>query len=228
MLESEIRDLLRTLAAELCATAAAVEHEPLEAAGVGERAETPLGNGAVLVAYFDKPVGDDSDRAAAMEQAARLLRACGRRWNASQIPAVSIGHAEPPRERHLARITDYLVALANTQHATNALITLRGKTLASARELEEMQRERISFTLRRLDAEAARTDGTSHAEIATDDCYAVSFWYGAALIAYFDAPYSIDFVRHRARLVTREVSAILGELSDPPPAPAIIAPLPER
>ena len=131
------------------------------------------------------------------------------------------------RERIVARIESYLQALSNTQGMVNATVTHRGCPVASACPLTEMQRERLPFTIKRVVAESARATNSSHADIAGDDFFAQSFWFDACLVAFFDGPYSVDFVRHRARLVTREVSNLLPLLDDPDHDPASTAPIPE-
>jgi len=59
------------------------------------------------------------------------------------------------------------------------------------------------------------------------DFYAVSFWFDACLIVFFSGPYSSDFMRHRARRVTRELANLLPELDDPTLDPVQAAPIPD-
>src|SRR5690606_21844098 len=142
--------------------------------------------------------------AEAMERAARALRACARRWDVERVPACAVGSgpAVAPRERVMTRIVAFLRALANTQSAVNAVVTLRRDIVASSHPLTDEQIASIPFTIRRVDVEAGRSR-SSHGELAGDDFYAVSFWFHAHLVVFFAGPYAVDFARHRARLVTR-------------------------
>lgn len=185
----------------------------------------PLGDGA----YLDVEVAAEPTAAqsAGIERAARALRSIARDHDTA-LPALGGEPELPMRQRIIGRIQNYLEALSDVQGAANALVTVRGDLVASAHPPEELQRERIDFMLRRVDAEVARQVGdSSHTELTGDDFYAASFWYGACLIVFFDGAFSIDFVRHRARLVTRELSALLPDLDDPPRDPARVAPTPE-
>lgn len=166
--------------------------------------------------------------AEAVERSARALRACARRWGAERVPACALGSGAsvPARERVKARILAYLQALTNTQSAINAVVTLRGRAVASSLPLTDTQRASIPFTIRRVDVEANRTK-SSHGELVGDDFYAVSFWYHACLLIFFAGPYAVDFVRHRARLVTRELAPLLAWLDEPPPSSTNVAPIPE-
>jgi hypothetical protein len=133
------------------------------------------------------------------------------------------------RARIVARIEAYLKALVNMQHAVNAVLVLRTDAVATAEPPTELQRERLTFLLKRMSAEERKRRGeTSHAELVGDDFYAVSFWYGACLVVYFDAPYALDFVRHRARRVTHELASMLPDLDEPPHLdPVQTSPLPD-
>jgi hypothetical protein len=201
----------------------------------------PLGKGTYLqlertAAQGDapdaaRPGGLDMDQRMAVERAVRAIRAAVRRWQEERAPALSVTAAEappPPRERVRERIRVYLKALAGSHDAANVLVTLHGAVLASSTPVEELQRARIPFTLRRVAVEVSRSPGRSHAELAGDDFYAVSFWFGACLIAFFSRPYGLDFFRHRARMVIRELSQLLPMMDDePPPGSAQQAPIPE-
>ncbi len=189
----------------------------------------PVGGGALLSAQFYRDPGDrDDERAAALERTARALRACARRWDVPTLPPlVYPDRGVGGRQRALERVEAYLQALSNTHGMLNAIVTHHGQPIASASALTELQRERLPFMLKRVKAEASRRDGSSHAYIAGEDCFAQSFWFDACLIAFFDGPYAVDFVRHRTRLVTRELANLLPMLDDPDRDPAQVAPLPE-
>jgi hypothetical protein len=139
--------------------------------------------------------------------------------------------ARSPRGLILSRVQSYLYALVGSLGMDNAVVTLRGRVLASARPLGELHRAQIPFTVRRVAAEIERRRGTSspssHAELAGEDFYALGFWYGGCLVGFFSRAYSTDFVRHRARLVTRELSHLLSLLDEPLHDPAQTAPRPD-
>lgn len=227
MLTDELKQLLRELVEQTGAQDVAIVHDSEDENAPSDLLSVPIGGGARLTARF--PGDDDAcDRDAAMERAARSLRACARRWDVPTLPPVRFPDGDlGTRDRVVARIVAYLQALANTQGMVNATVTHRGCPVASAEPLTELQRERIPFTLKRVSAEAARSASSSHADIAGDDYFAQSFWFDACLVAFFDAPYSVDFVRHRARLVAKEVSNLLPLLDDPDHDPAHVAPIPE-
>lgn len=224
MLESELRGILRELATEVGAERVSIVRE--EEDGADAKGAIPLGGGAFLVLESGPPEGAEAE--AAVERAARAIRACARRWDADVIPALVAGAAAPSADRVRERIDVFLRGLVGDQSADNAIVSLRGHVVGAAHEPDELQVDRVPFMLKRLDAEAGRLKGkSSHAEISGDDFYAVSFWYGAALIAFFTKPFSLDFVRHRARRVTHELSLLMGDLDDPPRDPARVAPVPD-
>jgi hypothetical protein len=245
VLEDEVRELLRELTRTTGAVSVAVVHDPPLP---GARARVaPLGNGAFLrlelgappVALVGEPAAEpprlkldprrEAEIAEAMERSARALRACARRWEAERVPACSAKRtttSAPAHERIRARIHSFLSALVSTQNAVNAVVTLRRQVVASSHAMTDDQSASIAFTIRRVDVEASRKS-SSHAELMGDDFYAVSFWYHACLIIFFSGPYAVDFVRHRARLVTRELAQLLPLLDEPPPSSASLAPIPE-
>lgn len=240
MFEDELQEVLRDVRSQLGAARVAIVRDAPEPQPVGAEADdsagsgvhsAPLGGGAFLRAEF----AGNSDhggqgRQAAMERAARLLRTCARRWDASEIPALDLPQGGgPTTERARDRVRRFLQALCNTEHAANALVHYRGEIITSAHELEELHRDRVPFTVRRVAAEAARLRGqTSHADISGDDFYAVGFWFDASLVVFFTGSYSLDFIRHRSRLVTRELAALMPLLDDdPPPGSPHQAPVPE-
>jgi len=285
VLKDELRQLLRELAAATGAVSVAIAHPDhpelselpgfsaypglpgryeadLEASSELRSSAThsmsvPVGGGAVLRAGFlcaEEPP-DPNGRAAALERAARALRACARRWDVGTLPPLAFPEtSRSPRGLILSRVRSYLNALVGSLGMDNAVVTLRSRVVASARPLGEMHRAQIPFTVRRVAAEADRRRGgttssiggpgaggapssvgslspssspSSHAELAGDDFYALGFWYGGCLVGFFSRPYSTDFVRHRARLVTRELSHLLSLLDEPSHDPAQTAPRPD-
>ena len=227
MLDDEVKSILRELLTATGAASATIG--PANGEAPAEDAPTrvaPLGGGAELRLELGER---DSDTpvalAAAVEHAVRALRAAARRWE-SPLPPLSIGITPATgHDRALARITAYLEALASVQHARNACVVVDHRMVAWARTPEALDEARWPLLERRAHA-AAPAGESSHGEIADRDAYAVTFWYGAALIVYFAGPYGLDFIRHRARLVTRELSLLLPLLDPGPPAPAHRLPVP--
>jgi hypothetical protein len=259
VLKDELRQLLRELAAATGAVSVAIAHpeqpdlpeltgfpglmsaEPSAQAELRSAAthsmSVPVGGGAVLRAGFlcaEEPP-DPNGRAAALERAARALRACARRWDVGTLPPLAFPEsARSPRGLILSRVQSYLRALVGSLGMDNAVVTLRGRVVASARPLGELHRAQIPFTVRRVAAEVARrravssgSRSSSHGELVGEDFYALGFWYGGCLVGFFSRPYSPDFVRHRARLVTRELSHLLSLLDEPTHDPAQTAPRPD-
>jgi hypothetical protein len=245
VLIDELRQILRDFAGTTGASWVSIDHEHIDdlamsspaphpsLAAVGDEASQELtvaiGGGSILRARFEHGADDRSEsRDAALERTARALRACARRWEAATLPPLSVPEqAGTSKERVLDRIHNYLHALAASQAMVNAALVYRGDLIACAEPLTELERERIPFTVKRVSAAASRRRGFSHANAAGDDFFAQSFYIDACLIAFFNAPYSPDFVRYRVRLVTRELAHLLPLLDDPPQDPAMVAPIPE-
>ena len=207
-----------------------VEPEP-EAKRPSEEHEAALGMGRCLRVCFASVelAGERGNRANAIERTTRALRACARRWQCEVLPELRFpGASQSGRARVRERIETYLHALASTQNAANALVSLHGEIVACAHAGDEVHRDRVPFIVKRVAAEAARRKGeSSHAAIEGDDFYAVSFWFDACLVVFFSGPFALDFIRHRARLVTRELVNLMGDLDDPPRDPAQAAPSPD-
>jgi hypothetical protein len=188
---------------------------PLGAGGVRT---LPLGAGARLEVELGAigRASDEVDRA--LEEAVRDLRELAR---ASRAPwsAVSVASAGPVRIRD--RVRAYLGALAELHGARTALVTVRDAVVAASSEPDPHEHARLPLLVRRLEAAAARR-GSSHGELADDDVFAVSFWHRAALVVFFADAYPVDFVRHRARLVARELAELLPDLEPDPGAPAMV------
>lgn len=243
MLLDEIRQLLRELADEVGAVRTSVMRGPGEPTAPHIRV-TPLGSGSYLrveMATAEAPEGladgrpsarpaarpDDIQLAATMTRYVRALRACARRWECHQVPECSQSStATPPTDRVRERIRGYLTALANAHQADLVVVAIGLDIIAASAPMDELVTDRLPFIIRRIDVEAENRQ-RSHAELIGPDFYGVSFWFSACLVAFFSAPYSEDFVRHRARLVTRELVPLLSMLDEPPPSPVQVAPLPE-
>jgi len=230
VLDDEVKSILRELLTATGGTAASIVPANGEHTAEGDQARTaPLGGGIELRLELGDRAADAGgpgiELAAAIEHAVRALRAAARRWEAA-LPEVAIGSAPVTgHERAMARITSYLEALASVQHARNACVVVDHRLIAWARTPEALDEARWPLLERRAEA-AAPPGESSHGELADPDAYAATFWYGAALIVYFAGPYGLDFVRHRARLVTRELALLLPLLDPGPTAPAHRLPVP--
>ena len=218
-LDDEVREILRELVAEIGATSAEITDAPEEKSGVPART-VPVGEAAYLRVELATRSERAVDLEASLERAARALRAAGRRWEAS-LPLIAIrpGHGTH-KERVADRVGAFLTALAAVQNADNALVVLRGRVIAAARPLGALEEARWPFIAKRALAAGEKGTGSSHAELADPDFFALTFWYGAVLVVYFTGPYAVDFVRHRARRVARELADLLPDLEPEPPAPA--------
>jgi hypothetical protein len=222
VLDDEVKAILRELLAATGGASATIApangESPLGDLIDGSKV-APLGNGNELRIEPGEKDLQAPEVAAAIEHAVRALRASARRWD-SQLPSVSVG--SPPEnghERAAARIAAFLGALANVQHARNACVVVDHRMVAWAQTPEALDEARWPLLERRAHAQAHPGE-SSHGEIVDPDVYAVTFWYGAALIVYFAGPYGVDFIRHRARLVTRELAVLLPLLDPDPSAPA--------
>ena len=224
--EAEADDILRELLREPGARGAVVAREGAEP---GEARRHPLGQGVELVVAVDE--APPAELGEAIERAARELRSAIRRHGLTEVPEVRLAGRMPrSREALLRKVRDLIGALA-AMHGAPAAVLLRGpEILATYGDLDDAHRAQLSFLRKRLDAEAARSGGrSSHAELSADDFYARSFWFDAYLFLFFaHAGWSLDFVRYRARAVTRELSAVLPHLENDPTTPANVRPLPPR
>lgn len=253
MLVDEVKQLLRELAHDTGARNVTVVHEPVLSTDPLVLVE-PLGHGAFLRIDLPGEVSGSPDQTTTrgdrhtrhehapmpkqraqeaidtgvVVRAVRALRACARRWQQTRVPTCSSHHdATPPTDRVHERIRAYLKALENAHGADVVLLTHRSQMVTASRPPDELTRERIPFIVRRVSAEAQR-QRNSHAELASDDFYTRTFWFGACLVLFFSAPYAEDFVRHRVRLVARELVPLLSMLDEPPPTGIQVAPLPDE
>ena len=229
--EDQLDDILRELVREPGVIAVALGktgEDPFagETQG-GELRRSALGAGAelvVLVTEADEHPGVPG----AIERASREIRALTRMFQREPPVLSMLGRA--PRTRHalLARIARYLDAFAATQGAAGVALLRGAQVVATGGQIDAARLDRLAFVRKRVDAEAEKQRGkSSHAEVHGDDVFACSFWFDAYLVAFFEGAYALDFVRHRVRLVTRELAAILPHLDEPPDAPAKLNPLPE-
>jgi hypothetical protein len=226
--EVEAQDILRELLREPGALAASLGAPPpaLDVHGSVEK-RVPLLHGAELVVAVAETAPPSLD--ATVEHAARDLMTRLRLYQVTDVPSIWLAGATPrSREALLRRVQRLLEALSSMHGAVAVALGYRTDVLAAAGDLDEQRRDRLPFLRRRIDAEAARRRGkTSHAEIVGEDVYARSFWFDAYLWVFFGGEgWPEDFVRHRARQVIRQLSAILPYLIDGPPASAQVKPVP--
>lgn len=219
-LADEVRTALRELVDEIGAVSARiVEHDDLRT-GVPART-LALGGGEYLRVELSTRRSRDVDIEAAFERATRQLRAIRRRWEVARLPELSVSPgALPTNERIAERIRGYLRALTTIDRVTNALVTRGSHLIAAARKPGDVEATRWPFLVRRV--LATHAPHSSHGEVIDPDAYAMSFWYDATLIILLIEPYAVDFVRHRARQVARELASLLPLLEPDPDAPAAI------
>ena len=220
----EVRSALRELVEEIGAVSARiVDHDDLRT-GVPART-LALGGGEYLrvelPTRMTKEPNREHDVEAAFERATRQLRAIRRRWEIARLPEVSVSlGAMPTNDRIAERIHGYLRALASIDRVTNAFVTRGPQLIAAARKPGDVEATRWPFLARRV--LATHAPHSSHGEIIDPDAYAMSFWYDAALVVLLVEPYAVDFVRHRARQVARELASLLPMLEPDPDSPAAI------
>jgi hypothetical protein len=214
----EVRAVLRELVEEVGAVSARlVEHDELRT-GVPART-LALGGGEYLRIELPTRHSREIDVEAAFDRTVRQLRAIRRRWEVSRLPEVSVAPgAQPGNGRVSERIESYLRGLAGIDRATNAFVTRGNQLIAAARPPDELEATRWPFLARR--AMASHAPHSSHGEVVDPDAYAMSFWYDAALVILLVEPYALDFVRHRARQVARELASLLPLLEPEPDEPA--------
>lgn len=191
--------------------------------GPGGLRTLPLGAGARLEVELGAIGRADEQVDRALEEAVRALRQLARDHHAT-LPAVTVHGAGPVRV--LDRIRAYVLALGELHGAQNAILLVRDEVLVASRDPDPLERARLELIGRRLEA-TARQRRTSHADLADADAFSLSFWHRAALVLYFAGPYPVDFVRHRTRLVARELSELLPDLDPEPSAPAVVLRPPE-
>jgi hypothetical protein len=219
-LADEVRAALRELVEEIGAVSARiVEHDDLRS-GVPART-LALGGGEYLRVELPTRHSREANVEAAFDRVTRQLRTIRRRWEVARLPEVSVAPGvQPTNDRIAERIEGYLRALAAIDRASNAFVIRGTQLVAAAREPDALEATRWPFLARR--ALASHAPHSSHGEVIDPDAYAMSFWYDAALVVLLAEPYALDFVRHRARQVARELANLLPLLEPDPEAPAAI------
>jgi hypothetical protein len=219
-LADEVRDALRELVQEIGAVSARIVEDGDSRTGVPART-LALGGGEYLRVEMPTRHHREVDVEAAFERITRQLRAIRRRWEVSRLPEISVAPGVQPSNGRISdRIEGFLRALANIDRASNAFVTRGTQLIAAARPPDELEATRWPFLARR--ALATHAPHSSHGEVIDPDAYAMSFWYDAALVVLLAEPYAVDFVRHRARQVTRELSNLLPLLEPDPQTPAAV------
>jgi hypothetical protein len=217
-LADEVRAALRELVDEIGAVSACIVERDDLRSGVPART-LALGGGEYLRVELPTRRSREVDVEVAFHRVTRQLRAIRRRWEVARLPEVSVAPgAQPTNDRISERIEGFLRALAAIDRASNAFVTRGAQLIAVARAPDELEGTRWPFLARR--ALASHAPHSSHGEVIDPDAYAMSFWYDAALIVLLAEPYALDFVRHRARQVARELSNLLPLLDPEPETPA--------
>lgn len=193
--------------------------------GVGGLRVLPLGGGARLHLELGPMGRIDDEVDLALERAVRALREVARATG-TELPACEVAMGAADRgARVVDRVRAFLTALGAIQGAQNVLCLLHGELVASAHPPSELETGRAELLVRRCEA-AARARRVGHTDLADADAFVLTFWHRAALLVYFAGPYAVDFVRHRARQVARELALLLPELEPDPAAPAVLLPPP--
>lgn len=225
MIEDEIREILAALVADTGSLSAAIVADDGHSGVPSKR--RPLGGDRSLQVELStrtpKAQGEGVLAVdAILEIAVRQLRAAGRRWNVDPLPLLRMPPPVASADRVMQRLEAFLSALAGTATAQNAMVLRRGQLVASASPVDESWKSRLAFLAKRT--AAAATDRTSHGEIVDPDAYALGFYYDAVLVVAIDAPYAVDFLRHRCRMVARELALLLPMLDPDPETPAATRP----
>ena len=197
-----------------------------------EQLAAKLGSNVSLLASFagPEPVDQRPSRRELLERAAQALRQCRRDHHGDVWPELQVPNAnnleKNSRRLVLARIQQFLTSLVESGPMHQYVLLLRGRLIASAKALEEFEEAQLDLLNRQLDRVSQSAVGTAHGELVRPGLYARSFWYGAALIGFTRDEYSEDFVRHRSKMVAKELGHLLAMLDDGPDKPAKEAPPP--
>ncbi|HEX2690914.1 MAG TPA: hypothetical protein VHN14_30080 [Kofleriaceae bacterium] len=219
-LADEVRAALRELVDEIGAVSARIVEDDDLRTGVPART-LALGGGEYLRVELPTRRSREVDIEAAFDRITRHLRAIRRRWQVARLPEVSIAPgSHPAHDRITERIESYLRALVRADRASNVFVTRGTRLIAAARAPDELEATRWPFLARR--ALATHAPHSSHGEVIDPDAYAMSFWYDATLVILLAEPYALDFIRHRARQVARELTNLLPLLDPDPETPAAV------
>jgi hypothetical protein len=222
MLRDDVVRILRDLRSVLRARVVEITRNPEARTGVVGHLR-PLGGDEYLRVELGDSTPFDISVPEQLERTARQLRSAARLAQ-SVLPEVSANDVatarNPTQSALLLRIAAFLEALANQSHTDNAILTLRGVVVASARPISDEWHLRIPLVVKQVEANVSRAAQSSHSELIASDVFAMSFWYRAILIIPQHDGYGEDFIRHRCRQVARELALLLPELLPDPPSSA--------
>ncbi|MBL4633996.1 MAG: hypothetical protein JKY56_08990 [Kofleriaceae bacterium] len=188
-----------------------------------------LGRGAIVVAEFAASENFLSfqSRQEHLERYSRRIRACALRLEIEQFPELEFPNQNPdPKRLIVARIQQFLVGLVDTSELYQMVLLRSGQLIASAHPVDDLDSERLDLLHRQLSAAAQQSAGSAHGELVQPRLYGLRFWHGASLLGFSRANYSLDFVRYRSKMVSRELAHLLSMLDNGPDSPGAIAPIP--
>jgi|GEM_PF-3277804 len=220
-IQALLHDLLEQLGARRIAVVPTGTPSPVS--GPGGVRTLPLGAGARLEVELGAIGRADDEVDRALVLAVRALRQLAREHRVA-LPAVQVSSGGTVRV--LDRISAFVHALGDLHGAHNALLLVNDEVLVARREPDLLEKSRLELLTRRLAAEAKHRH-SSHADLADPDAFTLSFWHRAVLVLYFVGPYPVDFVRHRAKAVARELAELLPDLEPEPESPAVALRPPE-
>jgi hypothetical protein len=222
--EQEVLHTLRELRLMLRARRVEITRQPERRSGVKGHLRA-LGGDEYLRVELGDHTPTDIVVPEQLERTARSLRTLARMAAVSELPEISAAEvAASPATAITARISGFLTALAQQSNADNAILLLRGNVVAHHSAVPDRWLARIPLIAAQVHAN--RPSGSSHGEFKGEDFLALGFWYDAIVLVTASIGYAEDFVRHRCRLVARELSVLLPMLVPEPPAPAAIRPVP--
>jgi hypothetical protein len=236
-LEDDVLGVLRLLCEQTEALRASVVRETDTRTGIPART-FPIGEDGFLRIELGARSSSDPNVESFISTATKRLAVLGREMRRRAelagtplegpvLPEVVFSTTSGPTIGKVTeRIEAYLKALAQIDRASNAFVVRAGKGGAAAKLVgsatppDEQETSRWQFLARRVFNTHA--PGSSHGEIVDPDAYAMSFWYDCALLVFLAEPFGVDFVRHRCKQVSRELSNLLPMLDPEPDAPAAI------
>lgn len=230
MENAEIEELLRELLSASNAQRVAIQKVAADDSDASTTLTHPLGYGAELVAEFSESESWTTlqSRQEHLERYARRIRACQVRLGNKNFTYTHFPNDSPePKRLILARIQQFLTGLVDTSELYQMVLLRSGQLIASALPIDPLDENRLDLLHRQLSAAAQKSTGSAHGELLQPGIYALRFWYGASLIGFASGDYALDFVRHRSKLVSRELAHLLNLLDQGPDKPGAIAPIPD-
>jgi hypothetical protein len=222
--EQEVLHTLRELRLMLQAKRVEITRQPERRSGVKGHLRA-LGGDEYLRVELGEHTPTDIVVPEQLERTARSLRTLARLASVTALPEISAAEvAASPTTAITDRISVFLTALAQQSNADNAMLLLRGSVVAQHCTVTPRWVARLPLIAAHVHAN--RPVGSSHGEFKGEDFFALGFWYEAIVLVTTSSHYAEDFVRHRCRLVARELTVLLPMLVPEPPAPADIRPVP--